>query len=274
MVQGMASLSFGKTMERQFSNLGTLGGYRPCPCCINASGQIAGSSPTSSGHSHAFLWRNDGKPMLDLGTLGRGSTSIGYALNDSGQVVGWSHTDFYKRQHAFVWMNNGTPMKDLGTFGGTTSEANDINASGQVTGWASLTGDSITHAFLWRNDGTKKQDLNTLIDPTDPLKSHVTLTNGLFINDSGDILAQGTDNRTGVKVHIYYRGPCLRWCRDHSRLATSRSTPPGHTIHNRDQHRHRGRGHHKRRACRYRCRPVCVHQRLWKILGEQSEMHG
>jgi hypothetical protein len=53
------------------------------------------------------------------------------------------------------------------------------------------------HAFLWRNDGSKMQDLNALVDPTDPLKPYVSLTSGGFINDSGNILAYGTDSRTG-----------------------------------------------------------------------------
>jgi probable HAF family extracellular repeat protein len=184
-------------------DLGDFGGYRTFACCINASGQVAGNSSVSEyAHPHAFLWSNDGTGMHDLGTLARGSLSRANALNDSGQVAGWSHTAFYKRQHAFVWMNDGMPMQDLGTFGGTTSLASDINASGQVTGWASLTGDSVTHAFLWRNDGTTKKDLNSLVDPTDPLKAHVTLTRGVFINDSGNILAQGTDSRTGEGLYL------------------------------------------------------------------------
>ena len=38
---------------------------------INASGQVAGlSSVQGNGASHAFVWKNDGTPMLDLGTLG------------------------------------------------------------------------------------------------------------------------------------------------------------------------------------------------------------
>lgn len=179
-------------------DLGDLGGYRTSPCCINASGQVAGrSSVASAAHPHAFLWRNDDTPMIDLGTLARGSLSGANALNDSGQVAGWSYTAFWKRQHAFVWMNDGKPMKDLGTFGGTTSHANDINAAGKVTGSAALTGDVAEHAFLWRNDGTPIQDLNKLIDPLDPLRSYVTLTSGRFINDFGDILAEGTDKRKG-----------------------------------------------------------------------------
>ena len=184
-------------------DLGDLGGYRTYACCINASGQVAGDSSVSAyAHPHAFLWRNDGTGMQDLGTLARGSLSGATGLNDAGQVAGWSHTIFWQRQHAFVWMNDGTPMKDLGTFGGTSSLGSDINASGQVTGWASLAGDSVTHAFLWRNDGTTKKDLNLLIDPADPLKAQVTLTSGLFINDAGNILAQGRSSRTGEGLYL------------------------------------------------------------------------
>ncbi len=183
--------------------LGTLfGGFSAAACCINASGEVAGtSSKYVLNRSHAFLWRNDGTPIHDLGTLG-GANSIVNAFNDSGQVAGWSDTLRFLKPHAFVRLRDGTPMRDLGTFGGTSSQSNDINASGQVTGFANLTGDSIAHAFLWRNDGTTIQDLNALIDPTDPLKSYVTLTNGAFINDSGDILAEGTDRRKGAAFYV------------------------------------------------------------------------
>ena len=191
-------------------DLGDLGGSRTLACCINASGQVAGSSSIMSyAHPHAFLWKNDGTGMHDLGTLARGSLSSANALNDTGQVVGWSHTSFYKKPHAFIWMNDGTPMKDLGTFRGNHSLANDVNASGQVTGYAYLSGDTAAHAFLWRNDGTKIQDLNTLIDPTDPLKPYVTLTSGDFINDRGDIVADGTDSRTGVSAPYLLQGTVL-----------------------------------------------------------------
>ena len=38
----------------------------------------------------------------------------------------------------------------------------------------------------------------TCIDPTDPSKPYITLTSGDFINDRGDIAAEGTDSRTGL----------------------------------------------------------------------------
>ncbi len=190
-------------------NLGTLGGNFSQGFFINASGQVAGVSTLKRfPESHAFLWRNDGTPMQYLGTLG-GTSSQPYALNDAGQVAGISTTHGRNIPHAFVWLNDGTPMKDLGTFGGTTSDASDLNASGQVTGGADLAGNTAYHAFLWRNDGTKIQDLNTLIDPTDPLKPYVTLTGGEFINDSGDIVADGTDSRTGLQGLYLLQGTVL-----------------------------------------------------------------
>jgi len=184
-------------------------GSSSAACCINASGQVAGSADTQAhSHTHAFIWKNDGTPIQNLGTLG-GAESIAHALNDSGQIAGWSDTVRFLKPHAFVWLNNGQPMKNLGTFGGTSSQANDINASGQVTGWAYLTGDAAVHAFLWRNDGGKIQDLNTLIDPLDPMRPYITLTNGAFINVAGDIVAEGTDSRTAKSGLYVLQGTIL-----------------------------------------------------------------
>jgi probable HAF family extracellular repeat protein len=183
-------------------DLGTLGGDYSYAYFINASGQVAGLSTLPkaikpAGTTHPFLWSNDGT-MQDLGALG-GVYTEPYlrALNDAGQVAGTSYTQANNNSRAWVWINDGTPMQDLGTLGGTIIDASDMNSSGQVTGQSSLAGNRAFHAFLWRNDGTRIQDLNKLIDPTDALKSYVTLTSGDFINDRGDIVADGTDSRTG-----------------------------------------------------------------------------
>jgi probable HAF family extracellular repeat protein len=93
--------------------------------------------------------------------------------------------------------------------GGTMSYARGVNSLGQVTGVAFLAGNKIYHAFLWRNDGTKIQDLNNLIDPTDPLKRYVTVTDADVINDYGDILTLGTDNRTGISAYYLLQGTVL-----------------------------------------------------------------
>ena len=41
--------------------------------------------------------------MLNLGTLGTGTTSVGQAINDSDVVVGYSSIDGCCGYHAFIW---------------------------------------------------------------------------------------------------------------------------------------------------------------------------
>src|SRR4029450_13217009 len=68
---------------------------------------------------------------IDLGTLG-GRNSIAEALNDHGQVVGFS-TFANETYHAFSWTAAGG-MVDLGTFGGSNSLPSDVNENGQGGG--------------------------------------------------------------------------------------------------------------------------------------------
>jgi probable HAF family extracellular repeat protein len=189
-------------------DLGTLGGNFSNGLIINAAERITGTSNVvPGGRGHAFIKDYFG-PMQDLGTLG-GAYSYPTGLNNAGQVSGNSYKSGPRTTHGFVWLNDGTPIKDLGTLGGTRSFANAINFFGQVTGAANLAGDAVSHAFLWRNDGTKIQDLNKLIDPIDPLKPYITLTAGEFVNYSADIVANGTDSRTGRHDLYFLHGTVL-----------------------------------------------------------------
>ena len=71
--------------------------------------------------------------MIDLGTLGGGS-SIAYAVNDLGQVVGTSFDAGVS--HAFSW-TSADGMIALGTLGGSSSYAQALNDRGQVVGFSS-----------------------------------------------------------------------------------------------------------------------------------------
>ncbi len=69
--------------------------------------------------------------VTDLGTLPGGTNSQALAVNNSGQVVGWSSTS-NSPMHAFLY-NLGT-MTDLGTLYGRYSAAYAINNNGQLVG--------------------------------------------------------------------------------------------------------------------------------------------
>jgi len=83
-----------------------------------------------------------------LGNLGDDGDTRAWALNDSGQVVGWSRTSS-RITHAFLW-DAATGMRDLGALlpEGVESKALGINNSGRVVGhwWGS---DFVAHAFLY-----------------------------------------------------------------------------------------------------------------------------
>ena len=99
---------------------------------INARGQIVGSTHSYAGQ--AFLWT--GGITQNLGTLG-GVYSMGLALNDRGEVTGWSETAG-GTQHAFKYSKGS--MVDLDRLGGEISYGSGINNSGQVAGGIYLGG--------------------------------------------------------------------------------------------------------------------------------------
>jgi probable HAF family extracellular repeat protein len=96
------------------------------------------------GPMHAYRLRRDGS-VLDLGTLG-GRDSAATAINDRGQITGWS-LKASGAKRAFFW-SAATRMVNLGTLGGGWSQATAINNLGQVIG-TSETSSGKTHGFIW-----------------------------------------------------------------------------------------------------------------------------
>lgn len=122
---------------------------------INSSGQVVGQFRNRAGDLHAFL--HSGTRLRDLGTLNGGS-SFAAAINDHGQVVGYSDDGIASRAFRYAL---GT-MHDIGTLGGEWAAGYGINASGQIVG-GSATGDAsqfgLPRAFVhahgaMRNIGT------------------------------------------------------------------------------------------------------------------------
>jgi probable HAF family extracellular repeat protein len=95
--------------------------------------------------------------MEDLGVLPGGSWSSAYAINDSGQIIGYGLNGSGSFR-AFV-SSPGLRLIELGTLGGSSSYAFGINDAGEIVGHSSIAGGYL-HAFLY-SDGAMR-DLGTL----------------------------------------------------------------------------------------------------------------
>lgn len=132
----------------KMTKMGTLGGFWSQGYAINNKGQITGVAYTKNGSAHAFIANCATCPLKDLGTFaGNFSTVWGFAINDSGVVVGQS--TFAGTYHAYVY--SAGKIKDLNGMipagsGWVLIEAQGINASGQIVGMGTHNGQE--HAYL------------------------------------------------------------------------------------------------------------------------------
>ena len=177
------------TKDGRMINLGTLhGGHESFVPAVNDREEVAGWAlntipdpfsmtpcaiyPTCEPNytqTRGFFWDHGVKQ--DLGTLG-GPDALPEAMNDRGQIIGWSYTNSTPNsnngyvcppnvptQDPFYWDKGG--IVDIGTFGGTCGVAIFINNRGQVVGTSNLSGNQTHRAFIWtREEGMK--DLGTL----------------------------------------------------------------------------------------------------------------
>ena len=163
---------------------------------INNSGQIVGtqhdSLPEDCGNvrpcSFAFLYSG--------GAFGFAGGSFGAAINNSGQVAGFSYyndlLNQYEDTQAFVYSGGASTLLPF-LPGGADSQATGINDSGQVVGW-SATASGKNEAFLY-SGGVM----------TGLLPGYVaSVANG--INNSGQIVGAVTDSSGHTQAFLYSGG--------------------------------------------------------------------
>jgi probable HAF family extracellular repeat protein len=229
LTSGYATLWDGATT----TGFSTLGGYGSAALAINDTGQVVGSSyplprwnDPYTDEPRAALW--NGGTVTDLGGSLGGITSYAHAINNTGQIAGWSYIANNSIQ-AILW--NGGTATVLGTLGGSESKAWGINDAGQVAGWSYVNHTAI-HATVW--DGTTITDLGTLggswsgaaainnagqvagySQTTGDAGVHATLWNGGTITDLGTLggaysYANAINNAGQVVGYSYTSGWDLR----------------------------------------------------------------
>src|SRR5947209_933593 len=145
---------------------------------LNNNGQVVGTNGsvviwqngTTTINGSAVVWQNGTTTTIGSGTA--------VAINDAGEVAGYSSNLTSPR--AFVWdVTHG--LTNLGGLPNNYiySQANDLNESGQVVGAAKWSYDPYddTHAFLW--DSTSGMQA---------LQSFSTFNTATAINEAGQIV--------------------------------------------------------------------------------------
>jgi probable HAF family extracellular repeat protein len=158
---------------------------------VNERGQAVGTYFTGENY-HPCLWEEGGRQ--DLGVLPGDLYGEAEAINNRGDVVGWS-CNSNGENHAFLWKDD--VMTSLGTLGGNFSQAKDVNDHGEVAGMAA-TAAGAGHAFLWKR-GTMI-DLGTLDGGG---------SRALGMNDRGQVVGSATTSNRGIHAFLWTDGTMI-----------------------------------------------------------------
>lgn len=178
-----------------WNNLDSRPGDSSVAFAINDSGQIVGWVIPPGSQFYPFLYTS-ATGMINLGTLPGYTGGEALDINNTGQIVGAVlDSSSTGNPQAFLYSSS-TGMIGLGFLPGSDSTlAHSINDNGQVVGTATYYTDE-GRAFVYA-DGVMT-DLNYL---TVGLSSGVTLFEALGINDSGQIIANGSDGHAYLLTH-------------------------------------------------------------------------
>jgi probable HAF family extracellular repeat protein len=158
------------------------------PNAINNNGLVVGQDAAGQ----AFVWQNG--TLTELPTLA-GSGGAANAINDSGEVVGWSYW-VPDAPHAFTWTSAGG-IVDLSAVIGSAA-AQSVNKYGAVVGWEQgLTPGTVS--VLWTPAGTANFPF-----------SHAN-SQALGINNQGEVVGVQLDSNGNPNGGYYWNGAGYAW---------------------------------------------------------------
>lgn len=143
---GVAAAGLSGTVSAQVTvtRIGTLGGTQSNALDINDNRQVVGQANVAGDeHAHGYIWQNG--VITDLGSLGADYDSTAWAINNNGQVVGWSGRA--SGNSAMMW-HNGTATNINDLMGASNSLAWAINDNGVIVGQGNL-GPGFAKGFVY-----------------------------------------------------------------------------------------------------------------------------
>lgn len=171
----VASLNHGSGASTRY-DLINLGSGTLANAVINAKGQVAYTMSPSLNVSRAYFY--DGSRIHDLGTLG-GTESYALAINDAGQIAGFSRLPGDEILHAFLWSTR-SGLIDLGLSSTSGySEGFGLNNRAEVTGLLNVGAGAA--AFRW----DARNGMTNLVNPA------YSISEGRAIDDNGLIAGHG-----------------------------------------------------------------------------------
>jgi probable HAF family extracellular repeat protein len=186
----------------------TLSQYFNVRHLILAAALTAGLGPgdhANAQEQRAFLVDLNSRTVTEFGTLD-GNPIQPTAINDVGQVVGYSYAAERRPLSAFITGPDGMGVRDLGTLREIGSRAFDLNDTGQVVGDSPLVAEGrpgllSTHAFITGPNGMGMRDLGTL-GGSEGDNSHA-----FGINDAGQVVGNSTAAEPPRSPHAFITGP-------------------------------------------------------------------
>lgn len=159
------------------------------------AGHVSGFGIDAGYTPQGFHWQTPG-PLQVIPPIGSDQASRATAVNDLGEVVGWSGATDSSTGTAFVW--DGTSPIALPLLPGySSSRANGINNAGRIVGFSHLDFPTRDQAMIW--DGGVASQVGSGLTEIGR-----TLINAWGVNQAGQVVGGTNDPSNAAASHAFF----------------------------------------------------------------------